>query len=758
MYKYISTEQELKQVIVEDILPYISKVKQPVIALDLETYSEKKDEVPRPILKANGVTTGQIRTLQLGLDPTEPISLDGVQFIIDIKKIGYKVAADNLKIILENVTILGQNIKYDYQFLYMLMGIKLKKMIDTMLIGQVLYAGDIKNHGLVDIYSYTFSSKEKYAWFTTKTGMTFQEYKKFKVSQQSVNWEEELTTDNLRYAADDVYFIFYCLEEFKRRLDKFERTYEIGIEPGTGIRGVINLEFRLLPVYAMMEMRGIHIDIDYHVHVIALLKSEKEKAEKLASHLTRTYTVTKHIGRRPNRVEWQEEVTEPININSPIQLKPVLEGLLIKDLGYDIKLEGTGEDIIKKYINTPSLALSLSTETKETLRIILNFKKASSLLSKFGQKMIDLCTDRSYIHPSWFAIGSDELSVSSGRSSCKLPNCQQIPSRGNLFKTKDFEGYEVGDLFRTSFSADTGHKMVCADYSQIEARLAALICKDHNLVDRFNAESIDIYGAIAKAMMNLDYEPNKESKNEEEKYLRNYIGKTAGLSLLYGTHWKSLSTWMFNKTEGKVLWNEEKSKIAYNNFFKNFPHFRQEMDEFRQRVSSLPEEAGGLYAFTRRNVDGEMIPFYVAQSATGLKRPRRFVLKPDQLRYTEFQLSPKAPRREDEKGNLRSNIYNLEISSASREGFNHRIQSTAANILKYAAYLVHYEFIKAGFSWKEGIVALVHDEILCHIKEENVEKSKEIICRCMKIAGEKLAPGLVFNIKAKAANNWAQAK
>lgn len=758
MYQYISTVDQLQKVVEEDLIPYVEA--KYVLALDLETYSDNPDEVPRPIPKSNGRLTGNIRTLQLGLDPLKPMSLDGKQFIIDVQKIDKESLIRLLKPVLENATVLGHNIKYDYQFLRMCLGISLRKMIDTMLIGQILYAGAIKNHGLVDVYAYTLNSREKYAWFQNQTGMSFSDYKDFKKSQQKEDWSGELSEDNLKYAAHDVFFIFYCLEEFKHRIDRFEKTYERGIEEGTGIRSVISLEFRLIPVYALMELRGIHVNLKYHTdHVISLLETEKEKAKNNCSNLTRTYKVTKHIGRRPKRVEWEEEVTEPININSPMQLKPKLEELLSTDLGEKIVLEGTGEDIIKRFLNDPLIKDRLSQNTIYTLTNILYYKKASSLLSKFGEKLLEVATDRSYIHPSWFQMGGDEGSVSSGRSSCKNINIQQIPSRGFLFKTPTFDGYEVTDLFRTTFNADEGYTMVCADYSQIEARLAALVCKADSLVERFNAETIDIYGAIAKAMMDLDFEPQKESKDEYERYLRNYVGKTAGLSLLYGTHWKKLGRWMFDKTEGKVKWNDSESERAYKNFFKNFPEFAAEMIRSRESVKALAKEAGEtLYPFTRRNKDGELVPFYVAQSFTGFKRPRRFVLKPEHLRLDEYTLSSKAAKIELEDGRLRSNIYNQELSAASREAFNHRIQSTAANILKYAAYLVHNAFIKAGFHWSEGIVALVHDEILCHVRKENEELTKKIVCDAMKVAGERLAPGLVFNIKAKSADNWAKAK
>ena len=755
MNRYITTEQELESVVRDELTPYLQD-KKAILALDIETYTtDLSDDVPRPVLLKDGSVTGQIRTIQIGLDPSRPISLDGKQFIIDVVKIGYPALTKHLKKVLESAVILGHNLKYDYGFLYLLLNIELKRMIDTMLIGQVYFAGDIKNHSLVDVYSYLFFSKDKLGWFKASTGVSPVEYREFKKSQQSADWSKELTEDNLKYAAQDVFFIFYCLEEFKYRISNWEKVYEKNFNKGSGIRSVLKLEFNLIPVYSLMELRGIHFDVDYHRnYVIKSLELEKEESAENCSVLTRTYTVEKGVGRGKNRVKWTETITEPININSPIQLKAALEDLLSSDFCKKIVVESTAEDILKRYLNDPELNIHLSKFTKDILKEILRFKKASSLLSKFGEKMIDATTDRGFIHPSWLQCGSDDGSISSGRSSCRNPNLQQQVSRGLLF-----DKYDAADFFRSAFNADVGYKIVCADYSQIEARLAALICKDTNLVERFNSGNIDIYGAIAKAMMDLDYEPNKESEDENERYLRNYIGKTAGLSLLYGTHWRSLSQWMFDKTEGKVKWDAKESEVAYNNFFKNFPQFKSAMFNNREKVKRLPEEAGEtLFPFVKRNKLGEQIPFHVAFSSTGIRRPRRFVLKPDYLKKDEFQLSSKAPRREDENGNLRSNIYNERISSASREGFNHQIQSTAANILKYAAYLVHHEFIKAGFHWQEGIVALIHDEILCHVKEENVEKAKEIVSSCMKLAGEEMAPGLVFNVKPKSADTWAGAK
>lgn len=768
-YEYITTEKELVTVLNNELIPYFKKGNC-IVALDLETYitstmgangeeedSKVKNIVPRPILKKDGTFTGQIKTLQLGLDPNNPLSIGGKQFIFDVQKLTYPVVTKYLKHFIEASYILGHNLKYDYQFLYSLLSIYPKKMYDTMLISQVLYAGDLKRHGLADLYSHLLD----YSWFLNNMKMPFDAYKEFKKKCQVDVWSNNLSEEQLKYAADDVYLIFYCFEEMRKALNEWEKKYERHFDKDTGIKSVIKLECKLIPVFALMELRGIHIDMDYHSnHVIKVLQIEKDRAYAEVD-LTRTIEVKKTNGKYgKERLIWFESITEKINLNSPAQLKPALETILREDLGEDLVLEGTAEAVLSRFLNDRDIFTKLSEKTKNTLLAVLRYKKASSLLSKFGQKTIDSCTDRSYIHPSWFAIGSDENSVATGRSSCKNINIQQIPSRGSLFKSAENpNGYGVTDLFRTAFNADDGYVIVCADYSQIEARVAAAACGEKDLVRRFNAGTIDIYGAIAKAMMNLDFEPSKDDPREEVAYLRNYIGKTAGLSMLYGTHWRSLGKFMFDKTEGKVNWSDDEAKEAYENFFTNFQNFRIAMRAYNAEVKRLPEEAGQtLYPFRQRR-NGNLVPYFVAFSKFGLKRPRRFTLKPEHLRLDQFGLSSRAEKRIKEDGTEeRSNAYYERVSSASREGFNHEIQSASANVLKLAALKIHYAFVEAGFDWKEGIAALVHDEVLCHVLEEHAEQAKEIVERCMKEAAEELIPQVSIPAKAKIAKNWALSK
>ena len=75
--------------------------------------------------------------------------------------------------------------------------------------------------------------------------------------------------------------------------------------------------------------------------------------------------------------------------------------------------------------------------------------------------------------------------------SSKDPNLQNIPVRT-----------EEGKRIRTGFIAEKGKKLVSADYSQFELRLAAVLANDQNLIDDFNND-IDIHTKTASEAFNI---------------------------------------------------------------------------------------------------------------------------------------------------------------------------------------------------------------------------------------------------------------
>lgn len=815
MRTFIETYEHLKQVVDEEIRPYCSD-KNNLLALDTETYntsyagtvieseSESEDEeldevdidladsinilppdtvltktkaavkakkkpniVPRPLPLKDGSLTGVARLLQLGLDPNNVQSLGGKQFIIDLDKIGYRAVGSLLKPLLEKQLILGQNLKYDFLFMYACLDIYLTRMLDTMLIAQVLGAGVDKGYSLADLYDRCID----YKWFLDNIGMDFHQYKAFKAKNQKTEcWSGVLSESQLEYAAHDVYLIFYVWESLRERAREFRETYEIDLPETQGTRAVIKLECGSIPMYSLMEYRGIKLDIPYHRDVlIPKLARSREQADAKID-LTKTYQKKCGSGRGRTRKVWEETITEKILLTSHQQLKAamykVLEPYCVsgritvklnkagieKPHKYFLTFPGcdeleltTQEALFRRLLNEDEIRDCLDEVTCKLIRDILQFKQAASLMSKFGQKLIDCCTNRGYIHPNWKPIGAE-----SGRMACAGPNVQQIPSRGEL---RDGDATSLVALFRNSICAEEGWVLIGADYSQIEARYAAKWCNQQYLVNKYNNRiKVDIHGENGKALLGLSYIPEKGDPN------RDVIGKTGGFSVLYGAYPKKLVRFMFDQTDGKVNWTLDEGKAARNKFFHNYPEFEQKQIEYRSFVESLPRQNNNnLHSFRFFPATGKTVPFLVATGDLGLRRPRQFAIPRDYSYLSPLQLDKFYKMTPDDQTRYKlrfGNFYSSVLDQASREGFNHSIQSSCADLLKLAAWLVHNEMIALGIPLDEGIIALVHDEILLHVRAEHATIVKNLVEECMVRANDILGSGIVVEAGAQIGRTW----
>lgn len=792
-YKYVTTTEEFL-VALRDIRDYVEDPMwetKPLLAVDGETTGERLatrstwrtdkldviKKVPMPICYEGDDPTGIMRTLQIGLNPIvkpkQEQPLGNKQYVFDLFFLDYNLVVDNLKPLTEKCNVLGHNVKYDFQFLYTQLGINLVHIIDTMLVSQVLLAGDPVNHGLDDSYKRFLD----FNWFLVEAGMTFDEYIENKKENQTSDWSGELTDKQIKYAAEDVYFIFFVLEEQQEWIKDYIRVYESAAKPNQKILNIIKLENDLVPVYGLMELRGVPFDTHNQAEAILLLDRKQQEA---SDHLGFTTTIKKtkyaewctlkdrkvHMIGGKNKTSWEEEIVIPMNFRSPQQLAAKLNSIFQKDLGPEFlvtkKDKGklkvtTEEDSVKEaYFRNEA---KLSQDSKEKIHWILQYKKAAYLKSSFGQKLIEFTTLNGFIHPNWFQIGASDKAVDTGRSSSSKPNFQNIPARQELFPHSATGSITATELFRSSVAAKPGWKLVVADFSQIEPRIAAYFCGVEELIRRYKANTLDIHAWVAKIMLGLDEEPDKHS------YERKYIGKTAGLSILYGKYWSTLKEWMFKKTDGKVNWTDQQAEDAWNKFFENAPEFRVALDNWNRQVKSKAERFHHSLSFAKQTEERGKIPYVVAKTLSG--RPRRFTLKPEHFDLPDYCfdrdhvpciLCLKRDKKTNEVIESNYNIYKERLRAAKVEGFNHHIQGTAADIMKKAALYVHRELIEAGFDWKEGIVAVVHDEIVLHVREEHVEQSERILKQCMERAGSEVIDTLPILAEVGSGDNWATAK
>jgi DNA polymerase-1 len=83
------------------------------------------------------------------------------------------------------------------------------------------------------------------------------------------------------------------------------------------------------------------------------------------------------------------------------------------------------------------------------------------------------------------------VGASTGRLSSSDPNVQNIPIR-------TAEGRQI----RTAFVAAAGHKLISADYSQIELRLVAHVAQETAMIEAFRA-GIDIHARTASEVFGV---------------------------------------------------------------------------------------------------------------------------------------------------------------------------------------------------------------------------------------------------------------
>lgn len=176
-----------------------------------------------------------------------------------------------------------------------------------------------------------------------------------------------------------------------------------------------------------------------------------------------------------------------INLDSPQQMK---DGFLKRG----IELESTASWAFTDKRGTPEVDM------------FLEYKKYAKLVSAFIDKLpthLNYATHR--IHANY-----NQCWTTTGRFSCSDPNLQQLPADKTV---------------RACFMAEPGNKLVIADYSQIELRVAAEIARDQRMVSAYR-NSEDLHTLTASLITG---KPREEvTKQDRQK------AKAANFGLLYG--------------------------------------------------------------------------------------------------------------------------------------------------------------------------------------------------------------------------------
>jgi len=220
------------------------------------------------------------------------------------------------------------------------------------------------------------------------------------------------------------------------------------------------IERPLIPVIVAMEQAGIKVD-----------KAELERlsadfAERIAGFEVEIHKLAEH----------------PFTIGSPKQLGEVL----FDEMG----LKGGKKGKTGAFSTDARVLEDLAAQGHDLPARVLDWRQLAKLKSTYTDALIgQINPDTGRVHTSYSMAGA-----STGRLASSDPNLQNIPVRT-----------EEGRKIRRAFIAEPGHKLLSADYSQIELRLAAHVAEIEPLKQAFR-DGLDIHAMTAAQVFGVPIE------------------------------------------------------------------------------------------------------------------------------------------------------------------------------------------------------------------------------------------------------------
>jgi DNA polymerase-1 len=251
------------------------------------------------------------------------------------------------------------------------------------------------------------------------------------------------------------------------------------------------IEMPLVETLADMEWHGVRVDPDI------LAQQQKVLVKRIDELRDAIYGA---VGR-------------PFNIDSPKQLADVL----FRELGLPVVKKtktgpSTDSEVLEKLadLDAGDSLKPIDPKALTVPRLVVEYRQFTKLVNTYLEALreaIDKHTGR--VHATFHQTGA-----ATGRLSSSGPNLQNIPIRT-----------EVGRDIRRAFIAEPGHRLISADYSQIELRMLAHLSDDASLIDAF-ARELDVHTAVAAEVFHV---PPEQVTREQRGH-----AKVINFGIIYG--------------------------------------------------------------------------------------------------------------------------------------------------------------------------------------------------------------------------------
>jgi len=288
------------------------------------------------------------------------------------------------------------------------------------------------------------------------------------------------------------------------------------------------VETPLVPVLADVEKEGISIDANALADFSTQLEGEIAGIEKHIFAIAGT----------------------PFNIGSPKQLGEILFDKLQLHGKAKIKKTKTGQ-----YATGEEILSKLAGE-HEIVRLILEHRELTKLKSTYVDALPQLvCALDGRVHTSF-----NQAVTATGRLSSTNPNLQNIPIRT-----------ERGREIRKAFVArDSRHRIISADYSQIELRIMAHFSGDPTMKEAFK-NGIDIHASTAGKVFHVPLDRVDSEMRRKAKMVN--------FGIIYGIS-------AFGLAERLGIARREAADII-EAYFQEFPAVKAYMDSTVEKAREL---------------------------------------------------------------------------------------------------------------------------------------------------------------------------
>ncbi len=346
-------------------------------------------------------------------------------------------------------------------------------------------------------------------------------------SQQTSQWNmETLTKEQIEYSANDVKVLREIFPIQKEQLNKIPTPHKstgkirqiFGIE-----NAVAAVEMAFVPELANMELTGMPIDEEL---LKKWLKEKQSDYQRKYIEFVRKYGVDPFS---PNQVtNW---ITRRLGLKLPKTQKGSLS---------------SQDSALRKYID------------KIEIQELLSIRSEKKIIDKL--KELKQYTRNGRVYSQYRQIGAP-----TGRMSSMHPNLQNI--------TKEL---------RVLFKGKEGKKLIVADYSQIELRIAAEYVKDENMIKAFK-EDKDLHRFTASIITGKKYE---DVEKEERQ-----MAKAINFGLIYGISPRSLMEYAKNNYGVEISLKEaQEFQKRFFDFYSGFKEWHEKVKEYLNQHQKIVVE------------------------------------------------------------------------------------------------------------------------------------------------------------------------